>query len=217
MPEDFFSPRLLAAPSFRTEAKRFIDAGPEALEWVSLIVDQTGNFVPAPEAQIQGSNLGLSPEDVLSLFRVASFVYDHAKHSKSSPKTLSGEIEKIASILKAKVGQGWEKSLTGLLTPKEKYDTQKAIDSALAQGPAVLTTFSLVVDARAVSEKEGGKLLGFVPTVLGRAIVDLDLTEEKHLDFTVGKEKLTELKETVERALSDLEALTKDLEGKLLS
>ena len=217
MAEDFFPPRLLANQTFRAEAKRFIDAGPEALEWVSTVIDQTGNFGLEPDAQIRGSQLGLSPDDVLSLFRVAEFIYDHSKHVKPSPQALSEEIEKVAMVLKAKVGQQWDRAFASLLAPKRNYDRRRAIDSALTQGPPTLRIFSLAVDARAVSEKESGRLLGFVPTVLGRVTVDLDLADEKRFEFTVTREKLTELKETVDRALSELEALTKDLEGKLLS
>lgn len=217
MAESFFPVRLLAVVSFRTDAKRFIEAGSKGVTWASGVVDETGSFEVNPQCLKAGAGVGFTPETVSSLFKVAEFIYDHSRHEKVTAQALMAEVEELASSLKSDVDKSMLEGIAALIEPKAKYDRQRLIKSAISGGPDSLDSFSLSVNVRAVTEAESGRFLGFVPAILGRVSVRKSLAEEESLNFRLDKDDLTQIKETAEKALAELESVTKELKDKLLS
>jgi len=47
--------------------------------------------------------------------------------------------------------------------------------------------------------------------------VRLGLGDERHFDFSLTRDKLNELKDAIEKATNELETISKELKGRLLS
>ena len=217
MSEPFVSPMLLASLSFQTDLRRFLQAGTEVISWINSVVEKSGSFDVTVDVLNEGKTLGFTAELISSVLRVGHFLYDHSRHEKLDPNAAIAELEQLAVGLGETVEESTLKAVLVLLAAKEGYDRQQAIDSARSRATARLQSFSLAVDARAVAEPGSGRFLGFVPVILGRVSLAEGLTEQRHLDFRTSAERLKEIRETIDRALNEVDLITSELEGKLLS
>ncbi len=217
MAERFFSQSLLAMASFRRDAKSFLEGGAKVLKSISSIVEETESFELSGESLKRASNMGLTGEAAFSALKVAEFVYDHSRHMKLSPEAITAEFEQLAPVLGTTVDKAMLDALTELLKPKARYDQQQAIRLAVSRGPASLQKFSLAVDVRAVTEGESGRMLGFVPIILGGISVEDYVREESYFAFSLSTDDLKDIRDTVDKALSEVESITTEFKGKLLS
>ena len=208
---------LARSTAFKRDFKETFTLSAQQIDkLVALAETEKGLELPAESMEEAARNLEITSERIASVLHVLDFLYDHARVGNISKEDATEQVSEFAKSLAIADCDEKVAAIEHVFSPKEAYDKRLMVENI---GNAVIPTLSgidSVCDVRAVTDRNTGKIIGYIPRALiGIEIEDSDLTT-RTVSLQVDEKDIDRLIEELHRAKSLLMALKDEFGKKIL-
>ncbi len=163
-------------------------------------------------------SLGITGDEFQQIYRVAEYYYDKASESECTFSDLYAVIKEIASKHKLPSPSRKKRALEQLFTISPEYHRKQKIEPYKQGLLQNITAVAYTHEIRAVFDNESdndvGEIMGFVPVVTVRLVVEDEKKKRDTLLFTASESSLDRLIRKLKLAQDKLTRMKKSLKKK---
>jgi len=211
-------PKSLArSVAFKQDFKGAFTLSAQQIDKLATLAETGKGFeLPAESIEEAARSLEITSERIIPVLRVLDFLYSHARVGNISKKDATEQVCEFAKSLAIADCDEKVAAIDHLFAPKEAYDKRLMVESVSTAVISTLSAIDSVCDVRAVTDRNTGKIIGYIPRALiGIEIQDSDLSTST-ISLQVDENEIDRLLEELNRAKRLLRALKDEFSNKIL-